>query len=361
MKSRTKLRVSPLDGVAFATLLVIGLSLPQLPVDARYRIYAGLLAFAALLLLEDHLSRRWQGLVLAGMGVLSLWLLLAYTIGMLAILSIIWAAVLAAAWPLHRVLLAVGLFDLLALFGPGGLAYNGYLPDLLSLACFQGFAALTLSYARRAEETRDHLARVNADLLATRSLLAETARNTERLRLARELHDVVGHKLTALRLNLRALAAGQPSESLHLAEQLAAELLADIRHVVQEIRADDGLDLHTALHALATPFPRPQLRISIAADVKLHDPLLAETLLRVVQEALTNSARHSNARNLHVRLGHEEGQLHLHIEDDGQLQAPLREGNGLAGMRERIHERHGRLVFSCSEKGALRIDAVLPA
>ncbi|MEL2266475.1 histidine kinase, partial [Klebsiella pneumoniae] len=81
----------------------------------------------------------------------------------------------------------------------------------------------------------DDLARVNADLLATRALLADSARDAERLRLARELHDVAGHKLTAMRLNLRALAADPVlagREGLVLAEQLSGELLADIRQVV---------------------------------------------------------------------------------------------------------------------------------
>ena len=71
---------------------------------------------------------------------------------------------------------------------------------------FQGFAALTAWFAYNAERTRDELAATNADLLATRSLLADSARDSERLRLSRELHDVAGHKLTALKINLAALA-----------------------------------------------------------------------------------------------------------------------------------------------------------
>ena len=76
---------------------------------------------------------------------------------------------------------------------------------LVSYFGFQMFAALTAWYARRAEQTASDLKQTNAHLLATRSLLEESARDRERLRLARELHDVAGHKLTALKLNLTAL------------------------------------------------------------------------------------------------------------------------------------------------------------
>ena len=125
-------------------------------------------------------------------------------------------------------------------------------------AAFEAFAALTMHYARSAEDARDRLARVNADLLATRALLADSSRDAERLRVARELHDVAGHKLTALRLNLRALVADEDAvPQLKLAEQLSAELLGDIRGVVHALRDVDGLDIGTALRALAAPFPRP--------------------------------------------------------------------------------------------------------
>jgi signal transduction histidine kinase len=71
---------------------------------------------------------------------------------------------------------------------------------------FQAFAAITAWFALSAQRARDALAASHADLLATRALLAESARDGERLRLSRELHDVAGHKLTALKLNLAALA-----------------------------------------------------------------------------------------------------------------------------------------------------------
>jgi len=229
-------------------------------------------------------------------------------------------------------------------------------------AAFQAFAALTMHYARSAEEARDRLARVNADLLATRALLADSSRDAERLRVARELHDVAGRKLTALRLNLRALAADENAASqLQLAEQLSAELLGDIRGVVQALRDVDGLDIGTALRALAAPFPRPRLELAIDDAVHITNPALAETVLRLVQEALTNSARHADADTLRIVLSRRDDAIHLHIEDDGRLRGDLRQGNGLTGMRERIEERGGRIAFARNDNGALCINAELPA
>lgn len=229
---------------------------------------------------------------------------------------------------------------------------------------FQAFAALTTYYARSAERARDRLALVNADLLATRALLADSARDNERLRVARELHDVAGHKLTAMTLNLRALAADPAfagRQEIALAQQLSGELLSDIRSIVQAMRFDRGLDLGTALRALAAPLPRPSLRLQIDESVRVTDPAVAEAVLRLVQEALTNSARHADADVVHVSLACREGRLRIHVEDDGRVSSPVREGNGLSGMRERIAAAGGRIELGTTERGSLCIDASLPA
>ena len=80
-----------------------------------------------------------------------------------------------------------------------------------------------------------------------------------------------------------------------------------------------------------------------------------------MQEALTNTARHAGAERLTVALSRDGDTLRLRIDDDGQLRGPLREGNGLAGMRERLAMLGGQLAVSTGATGALRIDAELPA
>jgi len=226
---------------------------------------------------------------------------------------------------------------------------------------FQAFAGLTGHYAKQAERSRDELAQVNAHLLATRSLLEESARDGERLRLARELHDVSGHKLTALKLQLALLArdpVGAPP-AVATAAGLAGELLDDLRGVVGQLRKHEGLDLKRAIEELAAPLPKPRVHIEIAADTRVDDVEQAQTLLRTAQEALTNAARHSNAEHVWLTLTRAQGRIVLDVRDDGRGSAAIRPGNGLDGMRERLEAIGGGLVLS-GERG-FRINAWVPA
>lgn len=285
--------------------------------------------------------------------------------GTAPVLLVIWTAAMVADWPARVAFMAAAVVAV-AFYGVlrWALHWTEPLLTVVIYSGFQAFAALCMHYARSAEAARDALARVNADLLATRALLADSARDAERLRLARELHDVAGHKLTAMRLNLRALAADPAlaaREEVRIASDLSAELLGDIRDVVQALRDARGLDLGTALRALAAPLPRPALALSIDDDVQVSDPAIAEALLRLVQEALTNSARHGQATTLRVALSREGERLRLAIEDDGRVRPGWREGSGIAGMRERIDALHGEFSAVRGASGALRIDASLPA
>ncbi|MGO1002836.1 sensor histidine kinase [Lysobacter sp. CA196] len=278
-------------------------------------------------------------------------------------LLVVLIAHLALVYPPRPVLIVALLLNLALYLIMRSAGHGAPLVVTLIFAGFQGFAAMVAHYARSAEHTRDQLVLVNADLLATRALLADSARDAERLRVARELHDVAGHKLTAMMLNLRALAA-EPDlshrDEVQLAQRLAGELLGDIRNVVQALRDSRGLDLATALRALAAPMPRPALELDIDERIHLTDPALAETLLRLVQEALTNSARHADAERVRVSIQRDGEHLQIRVEDDGRMRGALREGNGLAGMRERIAAAGGSLSFALNERGAMRIDARLP-
>jgi signal transduction histidine kinase len=284
-------------------------------------------------------------------------------IGTAQVLLVVWTAQISAAWTSRQALSAVVLVDAVVY----AILVAGKHPAPLVMVAmyggFQAFAAMCAYYATAAERARDQLVLVNADLLATRALLADSARDAERLRVARELHDVAGHKLTALTLNLRALASDPDfagRRELAVAQQMSAELLGDIRNVVQALRDSSGLDLGTALRALAAPMPRPALDLAIDDDVHISDPTVAEAVLRLVQEALTNSARHADADIVRVRLHRDGARLAINVEDDGQVRGDIHEGNGLSGMRERLTAAGGTLALSTTPRGALRIDASLP-
>lgn len=361
MRERLKLLLQPLNLSGVLTWAAVMLAMRGETGGLDGPRLGTLLAFLAAFLLLDQpgVGRRLRDALLWLQLLLALLMIeLAPRTGTAPVLLVVVAAQLAMTWrPLHAllVMLAANLvFGLLMVRAGHDAAWF----MVAIYGGFQAFAALIGHYARSAENARDRLALVNADLLATRALLADSARDAERLRVARELHDVAGHKLTAMKLNLRALAsdpalAGRPQ--VRLSEQLASELLEDIRNVVQALRDSRGLDLETALRALAAPLPQLRMQLNIGEDAVIRNPQLAETVLRIVQEAMTNAARHAGAATLWVELRREGSRLWLRIADDGQAPALLREGNGLAGIRERVAAVGGDLRIGRGLAGNLEL------
>jgi signal transduction histidine kinase len=367
LRERMRTLLHPFNFAGLFTWGAVALSMRWMRDEVVATGVALMLLYLAALLLHDLLHERYPR-----SGTMLLWLeaLAALTliwldprVGTAQVLLVVWTAQVTACWTPRQALLAVALVDALIYAILAAAGHDSPLIIVALYAGFQAFAALCTYYATSAERARAELVRVNADLLATRALLADAARDAERLRMARELHDVAGHKLTALTLNLRALAADPAftgRHELNVAQQMSAELLGDIRNVVQALRDANGLDLGTALRALAAPMPRPALQLAIDDDVQIRDPAVAEAVLRLVQEALTNSARHADADTVSVALRRDGARLSVQVEDDGRLRGKLREGNGLRGMRERLVGAGGTLALSTTPRGALRIDASLP-
>jgi signal transduction histidine kinase len=370
MRHHLRPLLEPLTLAALVTWLAVAVSMRFMDPDTRVLgwtlLLTWLLAFLAQMLLSDrreqHDSLRFRLLMALELVAALALIWLDPRPGTAQVLLVIWIAQLGTQ-SLRRAVVAALLIGVVYYLLLRDAGWRSPLSITVINFGFQMFAAICAHYASSAEQARDRLALVNADLLATRALLADAARDAERLRVARELHDVAGHKLTALTLNLRAMAAdpafGQRQE-LAVAQRMTAELLGDIRGVVQALRDSSGLDLATALRALAAPMPRPSLDLSIAPDVHVSDPAVAEAVLRLVQEALTNSARHAEAERVRVRLRRDGARLAVQVEDDGQVRGAIREGNGLSGMRERLAAAGGTLALSTTARGALRIDASLP-
>jgi signal transduction histidine kinase len=183
-------------------------------------------------------------------------------------------------------------------------------------------------------------------------------RSEERLHLSRELHDAVGHKLTALKLQLRARKAADPT--LAECERLADEVLTEVRGVVSALRQHDGIDLEQALTALVPALPHPQVRLELAPAARAAGLAQAQALLRCAQEGLTNALRHSGAAHVAIRLAADAQGIALSIEDDGRAQRAPAPGNGLRGMRERLEALGGKLEIGVAEGGGLRLRAWLP-
>jgi signal transduction histidine kinase len=221
--------------------------------------------------------------------------------------------------------------------------------NTLALAGLQAFAVLAAHLMRRASAAREELALANRELLATRELAIHGSRAAERLHIARELHDVLGHHLSALSLNLEAAALERGAgprpgtDSLDTARALTRTTLAEVRSVVSRLRKDDVTDLSSALAALVAAIPNPTIHLQVPEGLPPVDAERALTILRCAQECVTNAIRHSGADNLWIELVPRDGGLDLSVRDDGQGAPALSEGNGFAGMRERLVALQGRL------------------
>ncbi|ADV27983.1 integral membrane sensor signal transduction histidine kinase [Pseudoxanthomonas suwonensis 11-1] len=235
---------------------------------------------------------------------------------------------------------------------------------------FSLFIYVTSLVARQQAQARDEQRRLNAELRATRALLAESARVNERTRISRELHDLLGHHLTALSLNLEVashMTEGRAQEHVRQANTLARLLLTDVREAVSQLRdASGGIDLATALRPLADHVPSLDVDLDIQAPLAIDDPERAHVVLRCTQEIITNAVRHaSGASRLHIRVWREDGAIRLEARDNGEGADGVVPGNGLRGMHERVQQCGGTLDIQ-TRKGAgfvlrLSIPASAPA
>lgn len=216
------------------------------------------------------------------------------------------------------------------------------------------FVFMSSVAALRQNDARDQLRKMNSELRATQALLTENTRMAERVRIARELHDLVGHHLTALTLNLEVvthLVDGKVLEHVQQARTLAKMLLADVREVVSDMRRGDQVDLTRALRVLIEGVPEPHIHLDLPSDMIMIDPQKAHLLLRCVQEIITNSVRHARARNLWIRLSLSQDGVAMSARDDGRGVNEVQAGNGLRGMQERLNQIGGKLEVE-SQKGA---------
>ena len=211
---------------------------------------------------------------------------------------------------------------------------------------------------------------MTADLQRSRERLV-TAREEERRRLRRDLHDGLGPLLGSLTLKLDVaddLLERDPQATHALLRGLRGQVqaaIADIRRLVYALRppALDDLGLLGALRAEAAQYERAELRIIVEAPGQLPPlPAAVEVAAyRITLEALTNVVRHSSARSCTVRLSPSRKTLEVEIVDDGSgLRDDRTQGVGLASMRERAEELGGSCSVEPAPVRGTRVRASLP-
>jgi len=234
---------------------------------------------------------------------------------------------------------------------------------MLGYIAFQLFAFFSVRIAIREEKARQQLAGANAELHVATELLEMNSRSAERLRIARDLHDVLGHHLAALSINLevaRHQTEGDARQQIENSQAIARHLLSDVREVVSRLREDKPIDLAAAIRSLSDVIHKPALHVDIASDVAVKDPALAQVALRAIQEIVTNSVRHSGAKNLWLTVKSSDGTLTIDSRDDGCGTDDVRFGNGLRGMRERVEEAHGAIEISSMRGRGFTVHVTLP-
>jgi signal transduction histidine kinase len=235
--------------------------------------------------------------------------------------------------------------------------------------------AFTLAERRLLEEiavqagVAAHAVRLTADLQRSRERLV-AAREEERRRLRRDLHDGLGPQLASLTLTLAA-ARELLRHDVEASDRLLGELaihtqsaISDIRRVVYDLRppALDDLGLILALREQAASYSHAGLQITIDAPERLPPlPAAVEVAAyRIVQEALTNVVRHARAHSCAVQLALCDA-LDVEIKDDGGgLPSGVRAGVGLTSMRERTAELGGTCEINSAPGAGTRIHARLP-
>lgn len=202
----------------------------------------------------------------------------------------------------------------------------------------------------------DELRTLNHQLEEMADVREKMGETRERNRLAREIHDTLGHTLTGLSTGIDAaktLLQRDPDmaiKQLDILSATAREGLKDVRRSVRKLRPD-ALENHTlkgALETMIEEFMRSSgVKVSYVCHLDSLDfqPDEEDTIYRIVQECMTNSVRHGHASRIYISFGKDQDSLILIIEDDGKGCVDIQEGFGLHHMKERIALLNGNVRF----------------
>lgn len=265
---------------------------------------------------------------------------------------------------------------------------------------FNLFSLVMVNSRIKERDARLAVEESNRQLIATQSLLNEAVKQGERVRIARNIHDLLGHHLTALTINLQvasrksallgdsaklesAKLEGAEHESAELASkteteqaqsntaleraktqsatqeltssidqchQLAKLLLSDVREAVSDIRDKSQLDLAASINSLIDKLPSLDVDLRLDESIQISDIQVADTIIKCIQESITNTLKHAQGKQVSIVLKraqseNNEDQITLHITNDGRMPKQIKAGNGLLGMQERIAAIKGDITF----------------
>ena len=228
------------------------------------------------------------------------------------------------------------------------------------------FATVVCVVARRLRSTVD-------ELRATQAELAARTRAEERSRIAGEVHDVIGHVLTVSLLHIGSARLALDDDpdaaraSLLEAERLARRSLEEVRATVGLMRTDDPARMAPLPDAvditgLVESFQRAGSPVGLRVEGSLASlgPARGLAVYRIVQEALTNAARHAPGQPVTVQVSMSDAEVRVAVRNGGTPDPTNSPGSGLAGMRDRAEAVGGRFTAGAVNQGWL-VEAVLPS
>ncbi len=233
------------------------------------------------------------------------------------------------------------------------------------------FCLVILGYNRQREQAEAlaaQLRHAHDELAAVREREKELAVAEERIRLARDIHDGLGHHLTVLNVQLQAAAKlverdpVRAAAAITTSRAVAQAAMEEVRHSVAAMRSTplDGRTLDAALAALVQEFDaRSPLTATFArhGTLPVLPPVVAMTLYRATQEGLTNAQKHAAAVLVEVELTCGPAHVRLTVSDDGCANQTVGSGFGLAGLRERVEQLGGRFTAGPRPGGGFEIIA----
>lgn len=252
--------------------------------------------------------------------------------------------------------------------------------SLMGQACFgfasaSGFVIVFSRLMRRERVARAQVERLVRDLRVANERLAESvtqaeelATTRERNRIAREVHDSVGHTLTVAGMQLEAARTqieGPAAERVERVQQILRDGLGELRRSVSMLRVTPSTPqaFTKAISELVEDCRAAGLDATLETEGAPR-PLSGSTgfaLFRAAQEALTNARRHARAEHARVRLEYREDAVVLRVSDDGAGAEAITPGNGLTGLRERIALLGGEVEIETSPGRGLELRVEVPA
>jgi signal transduction histidine kinase len=248
------------------------------------------------------------------------------------------------------------------------------------VVAFSVVARREIVWRVRSEQLSESLSHANQQLRDHAVEVAELSAMRERNRVAREVHDGLGHYLTTIHVQLEASRAlldkdvHRARQGLERAQLLARQGLQDVRESVSLLRGAAQREPR-ALEAVLAELvdgdlddQPPKISLDVVGVSRRVSDTVQHVLRRVLQEALTNVRRHSTASHVKVQLAFALDHVVLDVENDG-ITAPSVQpeshrdgaGYGLMGIRERVHLLGGKVAFGNNDRGGFRLAVTVPA